>query len=243
MAILRIEQALAYLDALEADRMAALALSEEKAEEAKLIQAPQEGFRAALAILRGETSAGDAVSEKDREPSADRRVDGERASGPEEPRQRRGRRPIPQLILRELSFSGKAMTTAQIAIAIEYLPDRTETALARMESAGRVLRNKEGRWAIVLTKTTGTLRPRATEIRSTRRSVQPRFYRTKYARGDFSDIAAQGDREGAFPVFPEPWALHPQYESERPLGGIMAGGFLKTGEKGGFCGVGALRGE
>ena len=35
-----------------------------------------------------------------------------------------------------------------IARAIEYLPDRTETALERMESAGRVLRNKEGRWAI-----------------------------------------------------------------------------------------------
>ena len=155
MATLPIEQALAYLDALEADRKAALALSEQKAEEAKLIQARQEGFRAALDILRGETSARDAVSEKDREPSADRRGDGERASGPQEPRRRRGRRPIPQLILRELSFSGQAMTTAQIARAIEYLPDRTETALERMESAGRVLRNKEGRWAIVLTKTNG----------------------------------------------------------------------------------------
>jgi hypothetical protein len=154
MAALPIEQALAYLDALEADRMAALALSEQKAEEAKLIKARQEGFRAALDILRGETSAGDAVSEKDREPSAGRLGDGERASGPQEPR-RRGRRPIPQLILRELSFSGQAMTTAQIARAIEYLPDRTETALERMENAGRVLRNKEGRWAIVLTKTNG----------------------------------------------------------------------------------------
>ena len=154
MTILLVEQALAYLDALEADRKAALALSEQKAEEAKLIQARQEGFRAALDILRGETSAGDAISGKDREPSADRRGDGERASGPQEPR-RRGRRSIPQLILRELSFSGQAMTTAQIARAIEYLPDRTETALDRMESAGRVLRNKEGRWAIVLTKTNG----------------------------------------------------------------------------------------
>ena len=154
MAILLIEQALAYLDALEADRKAALALSEQKAEEAKLIKARQEGFRAALDILRGETSAGDAVSEKDREPSAGRLGYGERASGPQEPR-RRGRRPIPQLISRELSFSGQAMTTAQIARAIEYLPDRTETALERMESAGRVLRNKEGRWAIVLTKTNG----------------------------------------------------------------------------------------
>jgi hypothetical protein len=48
MATLPIEQALAYLDALEADRMAAFALSEQKAEEAKLIKARQEGFRAAL---------------------------------------------------------------------------------------------------------------------------------------------------------------------------------------------------
>jgi hypothetical protein len=179
MATLPIEQALAYLDALEADRKAALALSEQKAEEAKLIQARQEGFRAALDILCGETSAGDAVSGKDREPSAGRLGDGERASGPEEPRQRRGRRPKPQLILRELSFSGQAMTTAQIAKAIEYLPDRTETALER----------------IVLQKLTGTLRPRATEIRSTRRNVHPRFFRTKYARGDFSEYrraAARG---------------------------------------------------
>jgi hypothetical protein len=155
MATLPIERALAYLDALEADRKAALALSEQKAEEAKLIQARQEGFRAALDILRGETSARDPVSGKDREPSADRRGDGERASGPQEPRRRRGRRLIPQLILRELSFSGQAMTSAQIARAIEYLPDRTETALERMESTGRVLRNKEGRWAIVITKTNG----------------------------------------------------------------------------------------
>jgi hypothetical protein len=154
MATLPIAQALAYLDALEADRNAALALSEQKAEEAKLIQARQEGFRGALDILCGEISAGDAVSGKDRKPSAGL-GDGERASGPEEPRQRRGRRPIPQLILRELSFSGQAMTTAQIAKAIEYLPDRTETELERMESAGRVLRNEEGRWTIVLTKTNG----------------------------------------------------------------------------------------
>jgi hypothetical protein len=47
------------------------------------------------------------------------------------------------------------MTTAQIAKAIEYLPDRTEAALERMESTDQVLRNKEGRWAIVLTKTNG----------------------------------------------------------------------------------------
>ena len=37
------EKARAYLDTLEADRRAALALSEQKAEEAKLIKARQEG--------------------------------------------------------------------------------------------------------------------------------------------------------------------------------------------------------
>ena len=44
MATLPIERALVYLDALEADRKAALALSEQKAEEAELIQARQEDF-------------------------------------------------------------------------------------------------------------------------------------------------------------------------------------------------------
>src|SRR5207248_10653207 len=89
---------------------------------------------------------------KARRPSAGGSGDGARASGSQVTRKLRGSRPIPQLIFRELSFSGQAMTTAQIAKAIEYLPDRTETALERMQSAGRVLRNEEGRWAIVLTK-------------------------------------------------------------------------------------------
>ena len=40
---------------------------------------------------------------------------------------RRTRRPIAQLILRELSFSGQTMTTAQIARAIDYIFERTET--------------------------------------------------------------------------------------------------------------------
>ena len=132
-----LEQALAYLETLEADRRAALALSEQKAEEAKLIKARQEGFQAAMELLGLGISADDA------------------ASHPKEPGRRRVRRHVRELILRELSFSGQAMTTIQIARAIEYLPYRTETALERMESAGRVLRNKEGRWAIVLTKANG----------------------------------------------------------------------------------------
>jgi hypothetical protein len=58
------------------------------------------------------------------------------------------RRPIRELILRELSFSGQAMTAAQIAKAIDYVRERTETALERMEKDGQVLRNEVGRWAI-----------------------------------------------------------------------------------------------
>jgi DNA-binding transcriptional ArsR family regulator len=123
-------KALAYLEMLEADRRAALALSKQKAEEAKLIQARLEGFRAAMEMLGGAISAGN--------------IEG----GSKEHGQRRTRRRIPQLILRELSFSGQVMTANQIAKAINYSLERTETALARMEEAGQVLRNEEGRWAI-----------------------------------------------------------------------------------------------
>jgi len=45
------EKAAAYLSRLEADRRAAIAVSEAKAEEANLIKAQQEGFREALEIL------------------------------------------------------------------------------------------------------------------------------------------------------------------------------------------------
>src|SRR5271169_614387 len=61
-----------------------------------------------------------------------------------------GRRPIRELILRELSFSGQAMTAAQIAKAINYIPERTETALERMEKDGQVIRNETGRWTVSL---------------------------------------------------------------------------------------------
>src|SRR5580704_12782734 len=125
-----IEKALAYLDTLEADRRAALALSEQKAEEAKLIKARQEGFQAAMEMLDTAISAGDA------------------ASDPQEPGRRRVRRHIPQLILRELSFSGQAMSASQLAKAIDYNLERTQTALTRLEKAGQVLRNSGGRWAI-----------------------------------------------------------------------------------------------
>jgi hypothetical protein len=125
-----LERARAYLSGLEADRNAALTLSEQKAEEAKLIKARQEGFQAAMAILGGEISAGNGESH------------------PKEPARRRGRRPIRQMILQELSFSGRAMTATQVARAIDYLPERTETALERLKKDGQVLRDEGGRWAI-----------------------------------------------------------------------------------------------
>ena len=140
-----IERVRAYLDTLEADRRAALALSEQKAEEARLIKARQEGFRAAMEMLGTAISAGDAASDA---AASDVAASGAAASDPNEPGRRRVRRQIRELILRELSFSGQAMTAAQIAKAIDYLPERTEMALQRMEESGQVLRNAGGRWAI-----------------------------------------------------------------------------------------------
>jgi hypothetical protein len=133
-----IEKALAYLDTLEADRRMALALSEQKAEEARLIKARQEGFQAAMEMLGLAISVGDAPSDAAPGP----------ASRPKEPGRRRVRRHIRELVLRELSFSGQAMTATQIAKAIDYQTERTEIALQRMEETGQVLRNAEGRWAI-----------------------------------------------------------------------------------------------
>jgi len=46
-----VEKTAAYLQQLEADRLAAIAASEEKAWEAKLIQARLEGFRKAMELL------------------------------------------------------------------------------------------------------------------------------------------------------------------------------------------------
>ena len=127
-----LERARACLNAMEADRQMALALSEQKAEEAKLIKARQEGFQAAMEILWGQTSA---------------EVVG---SSPEAkaPSRRRIRRRIPELIHRELSYSGQAMTVRQIAKAIDYNLERTEIVVKRMEEAGQLLRNEGGQWAI-----------------------------------------------------------------------------------------------
>jgi hypothetical protein len=127
----KMEKAAAYLQELEADRLAAIAVSEEKSEEAKLIKARQEGFRQAMEMLGVEPCPG--VTEPKRSRLG-----------------RRKRRNIPGLILTELSFSGNAMTTNQIATTIDYLPERTERALKGMESSGQIVRDRNGRWAAVI---------------------------------------------------------------------------------------------
>jgi hypothetical protein len=131
-----VERAVAHLQQLEADRLAAIAASEEKALEARFIEARQQGFRQAMELLGLEPSA--TITEL------------------EPPRQRRGkRRDICKLILTELSFTGRTMTTNQIAAAIDYLPERTEHALKRLESSGQLMRDEEGRWSIPITLTPG----------------------------------------------------------------------------------------
>ena len=131
-----LERARTYLDSLEADRQAALSLSEQKAEEAKLIKARQEGFRKALEIFGEHVSTANIHS-----PDHSKEL-GERRAG------RRTRRNIRELIARELSFSSQPMTASQIAKAIEYTFKLTETALKRMEKGGQVVRNEEDRWAV-----------------------------------------------------------------------------------------------
>jgi hypothetical protein len=129
------EKALAYLNSLEADRQTALAVSEQKAAEAKLIEARQEGFRAAMKMFGEDICV--ATSEQNSK----------------EPSQRRARRPIPELIVRELSFSGKAMTARQIATAVDYNPERTEAALRRLAEGGQVERTENDRWELASTTT------------------------------------------------------------------------------------------
>src|SRR5580692_9516334 len=141
-----LERARAYLAGLEADRQTALALSEQKAEEAKLIKARQEGFQAALALL-GETSAGNDSSGKDRELAADPRGGDDRAAAEEQPR-RRGRRPIRELILRELSFSGQGEI---IMILRSEPPHRLVVERLQMHHRGTTIQAQDGRDIIVRT--------------------------------------------------------------------------------------------
>ena len=123
------EKAAAYLSKLEADRMAAMALSKEKELEAMLIKAREEGFREAMEIFCSKSSYNGIKEETD------------------EVKKRR-RRDIRQMIIKELSYSGKAMTTKQIAKAIDYLRERTEAAVKRLESEGKLIRNPSGLWEL-----------------------------------------------------------------------------------------------
>jgi hypothetical protein len=127
------EKAREYLERLEADRLTALQVSEQKAEEVKLIKARQEGFQAAIEIFDITTSDGSIGSCNAKAPAA-----------------QRIRRPIRQIILRELSFSGETMTATQIAKAIDYNLTRTKTALRRMEATGQLIRDEADRWTIAV---------------------------------------------------------------------------------------------
>jgi hypothetical protein len=129
------EKATAYLSKLEADRAAALAASKEKALEAMLIKAREEGFKEAMEIFGSNVPAN--VTSNDIEVETHKR-------------HRRKRRDIRQIIIKELSYSGKAMTTQQIAKAIDYLLERTEAALKRLESEGKIIRNRDGLWEVVV---------------------------------------------------------------------------------------------
>ena len=98
-----LEKAYDYLERLEADRLTALQVSEQQAEQAKLIKARQEGFQAAMEIFAITISIGNSESRNAKAPVP-----------------KRIRRPIRQIILSELSFSGQTMTATQIAKAIGY---------------------------------------------------------------------------------------------------------------------------
>jgi hypothetical protein len=129
------EKAAAYLSKLEADRMAAMELSKEKELEAMLIKAREEGFREAMEVFSTNivTKGGHNGIKEEIDKSFKRR-----------------RRDIHQMIIKELSYSAKEMTTRQIAQAIDYLPDRTEAALKRLQNEGTV-RNRDGLWEVVVT--------------------------------------------------------------------------------------------
>ena len=128
------EKAAAYLSKLEADRMAAMELSKVKELEAMLIKAREEGFREAMEIFSTNviTKSGHNGIKEEIDANFKRRRD------------------IRQMIIKELSYSAKEMTTRQIAKAIDYLPDRTEAALKRLQNEGTV-RNRDGLREVVVT--------------------------------------------------------------------------------------------
>ena len=125
----------AYLSKLKADRMAAMELSKEKELEAMLIKAREEGFREAMEIFGLNITP--AIAPND--------IEGENHK-----LRRRKRRDIRQMIIQELSYSAKAMTTRQIAKAIDYLQEGTEMALNRLENEGKIAQSPDGFWEIVV---------------------------------------------------------------------------------------------
>jgi hypothetical protein len=145
------EKAAAYLSRLEADRRAAIAVSEAKAEEAKLIKAQQKGFEEALELLGLQMSPDNTEAEPDNTEAEPDNTEAEpdNIESKTEKSSVRRRRNIPQLIIRELSFSGTAMAKEQIARSIDYLPWQTERALRRLESSGKIVQNMDGRWEVV----------------------------------------------------------------------------------------------
>jgi hypothetical protein len=145
------ERAAAYLSRLEAERRAAIAVSEAKAEEAKLIKAQQKGFKEALELLGLQMSPDNTEAEPDNTEDEPDNIESKN-----EKSSIRRRRNIPQLIIRELSFSGTAMAKEQIARSIDYLPWQTERALRRLESSGKIVRNTDGRWEVVTSTVTQT---------------------------------------------------------------------------------------
>ena len=129
-----IDKATAYLSKLEADRIAAMALSKEKELEAMLIKAKEEGFREAMEIFSSKTITKNNYND----------IKEELNEG-----HTRKRRDIRQMIIKELTYSGKIMTTKNIARAIDYIPERTEAALKRLERTGKILQNRDGQWEAV----------------------------------------------------------------------------------------------
>ena len=129
------EKATAYLCKLKADRMAAMELSKQKELEALLLKAREEGFRDAMEICGLNTTP--AIASNDLE------VENYKLH-------RKRRRDIRQMIIQELSYSAKAMTTRQIAKAIGYLQKGTETGLKRLENEGKIAQNLDGLWEVVV---------------------------------------------------------------------------------------------
>jgi hypothetical protein len=123
------EKAAAYLSKLEADRLAAMELTKQKELEVMLLKAREEGFRAAMKIFSSNVitkSSYNGIKEETDEGH------------------KRRRRDIRQMIIKELSYSAKAMTTRQIAKAIDYLPDPTETTLKRLQNEGKTVQKWRG---------------------------------------------------------------------------------------------------